>query len=139
LIDEANAASKAATVPATETVANGPVSLTERPDPLPRPGDPYRSHGRKNNRPESTLTFVTKDCSYEGFPYANLDRVRLIAGEKPGSGLVLLVRFAGSVVTDVRLEGRNLHPVYNLIQDNVLPWVWALPADADWEGDEMTT
>src|SRR5438270_13726862 len=78
----------------------------EKPGPLARPGEAYRVHGRHGNKPDLTLHFVTKEFGYEGFSYANLDRVRLVPGKKPGSGPVMILRFGD---TEVTLEGRHLH------------------------------
>lgn len=99
----------------------------ERADPLPRPGEPYRVHGRKSNKPLMTLSFVLKDFAYEGFSYADFERVRLVPGDRPGSGLVLSVRFSGSEPTEVIIEGRDLHLLYHLIGLHLVGWVWEHP------------
>lgn len=109
--------------------SDGPV--VERSDPLPRPGEPYRVHARHGNKPELTLHFVTRDFSYEGFSYADLERVRLVPGETPGGGPVLIVRFVGSVVTDVRIEGRHLHALYHWIGLHGVSWAWEHPGPAE--------
>src|SRR5487761_2116449 len=96
-----------ATTEAEATEGNGP--LVEKADPLPRPGDDYRANARHGNKPEMTLHFVTRDFAYEGFSYADFERVRLVPGDKPGSGPVLILRFNGSEITDVMVEGRHLH------------------------------
>jgi hypothetical protein len=105
----------------------------EKPDPLPRPGEAYRVHGRHGNKPELTLHFVTKDFAYEGFSYANLDRVQLIPGKKPGSGPVMILRFGD---TEVTLEGRHLHSLYNWIGLHRVPWVWEHPSPADFADEK---
>lgn len=101
----------------------------ERSDPLPRPGEPYRMHARHSNKPEMTLHFVLKDFSYEGFAYADIERVRLVPGEKPGSGPVLIVRFSGGV--EVWSEGRHLHSLYHWIGLHGVSWVWEHPGPTD--------
>lgn len=107
----------------------------EKPDPLPRPGDAYRVHGRHGNKPELTLHFVTRDYGYEGFSYADLRRVRLLTSSKPGTGPVMVLRFGD---TEVRLEGRHLHALYNSIGLHRVPWVWEHPSAADFPDDKAT-
>lgn len=106
-------------------------TISERDDPLPRPGDAYRVHSRHGNKPELTMHFVLKGFAYEGFSYADFERVRLVPGDKPGGGPVLIVRFSGSVVTDVRIEGRHLHSLYHWIGLHGVSWVWEHPGHAD--------
>lgn len=103
--------------------------VPERDDPLPRPGDTYRANARHGNKPEMTLHFVLKDFTYEGFTYADVERVRLVPGDKPGSGPVLIVRFSGGV--EVRIEGRHLHSLYHWIGLHGVAWVWEHPGSSD--------
>ena len=107
----------------------------DKADPLPRPGDAYKAHGRHGNKADLTIHFVLKDYSYEGFSYGDFERVRLLPPEKPGGGPVLILRFNGSVVTDVRIEGRNLHPLYHWIGLHRLPWIWEHPSPADFSDE----
>ena len=125
MLDKGQAAAKEAETPE----GDGP--LLEKTDPLPRPGDPYRANARHGNKPEMTLHFISKDFAYEGFSYADFERVRLVPGDKPGGGPVLIVRFNGSVITDVRIEGRHLHSLYHWIGLHGVSWVWEHPGSAD--------
>jgi hypothetical protein len=100
-------------------------------DPLPKAGDPYKICGRHGNKPDLTIHFVLKDYSYEGFSYADFERVRLVASKKPGSGPVLILRFNGSVVTEVTIEGRHLNSLYHWIGLHRLPWIAEHPSPAD--------
>lgn len=109
----------------------------ERTDPLPQPGRPYKMHARHGNKPEMTLHFVLKDFSYEGFSYADFERVRLVPGEKPGSGPVLIVRFHGSEIMDVLIEGRHLHSLYHWIGLHGVSWVWEHPGPAEFLEESM--
>jgi hypothetical protein len=106
-------------------------SLPDKADPLPKAGDPYKVAGRHGNKPDLTIHFVTKDYSYEGFSYADLERVRLVRSENPGSGPVLVVRFNGSVVTEVTIQGRHLNSLYHWIGLHRLPWIAEHPSPAD--------
>ena len=122
-----------ATTEAEATEGNGP--LVEKSDPLPRPGDDYRANARHGNKPEMTLHFVTKDFTYEGFSYADFERVRLVPGDKPGSGPVLIRRFNGSEITDVHVEGRQLHSLYHWTGLHQVSWIWEYPGKADFADD----
>jgi len=84
------------------------------------------------------IHFVLRDLSYEGFAYADCERIRLVPGEKPGSGPVLIMRFNGSVVTEVLIEGRHLHSMYHGIGLHLVPWLWEHPSPADFADDKAT-
>lgn len=128
--------------PAAEAVSEPPESggpdSTERSDPLPRPGMPYLAHARRASKPQMTLFFVGKDYLPDGYSYANLERVWLAASEKEGGGPVLKARFAGSVVTEVTIEGRHLHTLCNAIGQHLMPWVWELPSPHDFDDESET-
>jgi hypothetical protein len=123
--------------PKPET-AESDAASPDKVDPLPKPGDPYKSAGRHGNKPDVTIHFVTKNYSYEGFSYADCERVRLLPAEKPGGGPVLIVRFNGSVVTEAVIEGRNLHSLYHWIGLHRLPWVWEHPSPAQFSDETAT-
>ena len=130
------------TVPKSEAsaavVPDAALPDSDKVDPLPRPGDAYRAAGRHGNKPDLTIHFVMKDYSYEGFSYADLERVRLVPSEKPGSGPVLVLRFNGSVVTEAKIEGRLLHSLYHWIGLHRLPWVWEHPSPADFSDEKAS-
>jgi hypothetical protein len=110
----------------------------ERSDPLPRPGTPYMAHARRTAKPQMTLFFVGKGYLPDGFSYANLERVWLEESEQQGSGPVLVARFAGSVVTEVTIEGRHMHTLCNAIGMHLMPWVWEHPSPRDFTDDNAT-
>ena len=110
----------------------------EQADPLPRPGGAYKPHSRPANKAQATLYFVTRGHAFEGFSYASLERIRLLPQETPGGSLVLVLRFSGSVATEVTVEGRNLHSLCNLVGMHLMPWVWEMPGRAD-RHDEAAT
>jgi len=115
---------------------NEPAAMSDRGDPLPRPGDAYQAHARHANQPQMTLFLVGKDYLPDGFAYANLERVRLVDSAKPGTGPMLVARFSGSVVTEVVIEGRHLNSLCNSIGLHLLPWVWEHPSPKDFsDGD----
>jgi hypothetical protein len=112
--------------------------LPNNSDLLPRAGESYQAHALHGNKPEMMIHFVLRDFSYEGFSYADCERIRLVPGEKPGSGPVLIMRFNGSVVTEVLIEGRHLQTVYHLIGLHQVPWLWEHPSPADFTDDKAT-
>lgn len=114
-----------------------PALSPDKSDPLPRPGDDYRVHSRHGNKPEMTLHIITKEFAYEGFSFADCERVRLVPGETPGGGPVLLLRFNGSVVTNVRIEGRHLHSLYHWIGLHLVSWIWEHPGTAEFADESV--
>ncbi len=115
---------------ANATAADADAPLLDKTDPLPGPGDAYRAHGRVCNKRDVTIDFVLKDFTREGFSYADYERVRLAAAATPGGGDVMTVRFHGSTVTDVVIEGRNLDALYHHIGRHRMPWLWEHPSPA---------
>ena len=111
-------------------------AVPDKVDPLPKPGDPYKVAGRPSNKADLTIHFVTRDYSYEGFSYADFERVRLLPSERPNGGPVLIVRFHGSVITDVVIEGRYLHSLYHDIGIHRLPWVWEHPSPTQFSDEK---
>jgi hypothetical protein len=118
---------------AVQVVSNEPTAIAapDRADPLPRPGDAYQAHARHANQPQMTLFLVGRDYLPDGFAYANLERVRMVDADKPGTPPLLVARFNGSVVTEVVMEGRHLLSVCNAIGLHLLPWVWEHPSPKD--------
>jgi hypothetical protein len=112
----------------------------KKSDPLPRPGDQYRAHARFLNRlhgDQRLIHFVDQHCWCEGFCYSDLRRVRWLPPASEGSGPLLELRFVESVVTDVRIEGRNLEDIHHWISEQVMPWVREQPAGFKTRDDKM--
>ena len=63
------------------------------------------------------IHFVDKDCWCEGFAYSDLRRVRWALPVGEGSGPALELRFVEAVITDVRIEGRNLEDIHYWISE----------------------
>jgi hypothetical protein len=110
----------------------------DRADPLPRADDPYRAYGRAGNKPLTTLFLLPKGQLPDGFAYANLERVTMRAADSPGGSPLLVLRFAGSVVSEVRIAGRQLANLCNLIGQHRVPWVRQLPNGRDFSDDAET-
>jgi hypothetical protein len=128
--EAATAEPPASSIPPEES----PLSAEELA-PLPRTGDVYVAHSRVANRPLTTIFFLPRGGLPDGFCYSGFERVRMIEDQKPGASPGLLVRFNGSVVYEVLIEGRNLLALCNLIGRHVVYWVREHPTGRDEGGD----
>ncbi len=107
--------------------------LVEAPEEMfPRAGDPYRAHSRPSNKPEGMICFLMRGRpDFMIFSYANLDTIMpAITGPEGDPAIVL--RFSGTVIRDVRLEGRHLMPVVAYLQQHRLVWLRELPTEHDY-------
>jgi hypothetical protein len=96
--------------------------------PLPRPGDDYKAHARAANKPVPTLRLLLCNGSIRGFPMGHLDSIDLEI-DGPGQSPVIVLRFAGLEPSEVRLEGRRLDALYDLLGYERIAWVRELPRD----------
>ncbi|AGA31713.1 hypothetical protein [Singulisphaera acidiphila] len=108
----------------------------EAADTLPLPGSAYQACSRVANKPQITLHFLLANQSREGFAYADLRRIRLLPAADPGSGPELVLRFVEAEITDVRLIGRNLDMLYELLGRHAVGWVRQLPPKWDFSPKE---
>lgn len=99
--------------------------------PLPRADDDYKAHARLANGPLLTIFFLGKGQLPDGFSYSNLERVRMAAPDVAGGGPMLLLRFAGSVTTEVRVDGRNMLGLCDLIGRHLIHWLREHPTGRD--------
>lgn len=103
----------------------------KKSDPLPRPGDAYRACARFLNRlstEQHYLHFVDKDCFCQAYAYGDLRRIRWAVGTDATGGPVIELRFVvGSLIVDVRIEGRNLEDIHYWIGEHAMTWVWEQP------------
>jgi hypothetical protein len=99
--------------------------------PLPTAATPYKAHSRLANKPLATLFFLPEGQLPDGFSYAILERVRMGEPRTPGGSPDLLLRFNGSAVTEVRVEGRNLLELCELIGRHLIHWVREHPGGRD--------
>lgn len=104
---------------------------------LPKAGDDYKAHSRPSNKPGTTLHIMLKDGTYDGFPWAGLDRIRLMRSEKTGGGMALVLTFAGARVLDVTISGRNLGYLHALLGQHRLAWIRELPSGIDFQDDAV--
>jgi hypothetical protein len=113
---------------AHETMPESPEQHTS----LPAPGSPYHeAYLRIGNRPLSTIFFLTEGDLPHGFAYHNLEEVWMAEPKKPGASPDLMVRFNGSVVKEVRIEGRNLLPLCEWIGRHLILWLRTHPTGTD--------
>lgn len=94
--------------------------------PLPRPGDPYEPYPRASTKMLPTVHFLV-GTAIEGFAYGDLRRLRMIDADDPGQGPVILLYFAAMVPKEVRIEGRHLETLYDLLGQHRLRWVREWP------------
>jgi hypothetical protein len=103
-------------------------------DPLPHQGtSPYVPYALARNQPEGTLHVLRQDGLWRGFAWSNFDSVDTAHGDSPGSGPVLVVRFAGLEPTELRLSGRNLGKLHACIGRNRVVWIRVLPSKRGFE------
>ena len=104
-------------------------------DPLPQPGSPYlAAYSRAANKPEIVLHVMLKDGFSKGYAWSNFDSVDTAPGDKPGSGPVLVIRFAGLVPTELRITGSNLGKLHACIGRQRIAWIREQPAKRGFDG-----
>lgn len=100
------------------------MDLPEAIDPLPKAGDPYKAHSRAANKPVLMVSFVLKDgTTSRGYSFANFDSIDRLPSPTPGGGPVIVIRFAGLVPTEIRIEGRNLSTLYAYLSQHRVAWL----------------
>jgi hypothetical protein len=98
-------------------------------DPLPQAGSPYMAaYARPGNKPEIVLHVMTKDGFSKGYAWSNFDSVDTAPGDKPGSGPLLVVRFAGLEPTELRISGSNLGRLLACIGRQRIGWIREQPS-----------
>ncbi len=120
-----------------ETAPAGVLALDEL-HPLPLPGDPYVAFSRASNKPTLSLRFLLADATIKGFSYVNLDSFDLAESGTAGGGPVIVLRFTGIAVTEVRIEGRHLMALYDKIGHHRIAWVRELPKERDFREEGAT-
>ena len=122
--------------PEPETVADGRAETGpwEDYDPLPQAGSPYVAYARPGNKPEMVLHVMLKDGFSKGYAWSNFDSVDTAPGDKPGSGPVLVVRFAGLVPTELRISGSNLGKLHACIGRQRIAWIREQPSARGFDG-----
>jgi hypothetical protein len=95
--------------------------------PLPQPGDAYKAHARPDNKALLMIRFVLRNGSVVGFAYSDMRNTRMEPGDDPGGGPVLVLRFVEAVISEVRIEGRHLEVLADLLAYHRVAWLRELP------------
>ena len=90
---------------------------------LPDVGDPYVAHARPGNGVEETLYCIDREGFFKGFAWSTFERIDLVRPEHPGGGPVLVLRFHGSEVSEVTIEGGNLKALRVFLGRRRLIWI----------------
>lgn len=96
----------------------------ENDSALPSPHDnQLQAYGRPVHRPLYAIHFIDPDGTVRTFQYIHLDSDSCYA-----SGQIVL-RFSGSKIVNVMIDGRNLWELYDYIHQHRMPWVRAAARD----------
>jgi hypothetical protein len=121
--------SKVARAPEAELSEAAEAGPWDDYDPLPQAGSPYMAAcARPGNKPEIVLHVMLKDGFYRGFAWSNFDSVDTAPGDKPGSGPVLVARFAGLVPTELRISCSFLGKLHACIGRQRIAWIREQPS-----------
>ena len=110
--------------PDTEWETSPDIPALDDMVPLPQPGDSYKAFARPDNKSLLMIRFLLQDGTVEGFAYCDMRKTRITSGDDPGAGPVLLLKFDD---TEVRIEGRKLDGLANLVHFHRVSWMRELP------------
>lgn len=104
---------------------------------LPPPSGDYLPHARPSYKPIPSLHCLLKDRTIENFQYGELtSRSRFVPSDAECGGNLLVLRFVGLEVTELRIAGRNLRTLFDYLTQHRIAWVAELPAERDFgEGE----
>ena len=97
--------------------------------PLPQAGDSYVAHSRPSNGAEATLFCIDRDGLFEGYAWHTYERISLKKPERPGGGPILVIRFHGSEIAEVVIEGQNLDALRVFLGQRRVTWIRELGED----------
>jgi hypothetical protein len=100
---------------------------SDEDEALPEPGEEYAAWSRPGNKPWPMVCFLSKGVAFTCLAYANLESIRLLPGDGPGQGPVLMLLFAGIDPQLVRIEGKRLAKLADYLRRHVVAWVRELP------------
>ena len=104
------------------------------PSTLPESGGQYQACARAANKELTAVHFLLKDRSIRTNQYCHLDSdARYLPMDETGRGSSITLRFTGTIVTDVKIEGRNLRLLYDHLTQHRMPWLSELPDNRDFE------
>lgn len=95
----------------------------------------YQVHARPVPKMLPSVHFIMKDQSIRTYQYHQLDSDSRFTALPGGKGHRLAFRFAGSVVVQVVILGRNLWKLYDYLSQHRMAWVHEIPEERDFAGD----
>lgn len=81
----------------------------------------YKAHARAANKPVYSLHCLKGAEGCFSFQYVNLDSHSSFRAEKEGQ--IIVLRFAGTKIWEVTINGLNLWRLYDLIHQHRMPWI----------------
>jgi hypothetical protein len=121
--------SKAARAPEPEAELSEAAEPWDDYDPLPQAGSAYTAaYARPGNKPEMILHVMLKDGYSKGYAWSNFDSVDTVAGDQPGGGPVLVLRFAGLDPVELWISGSNLGKLLACIGRQRIGWIREQPS-----------
>jgi hypothetical protein len=108
-------------------------ALNARPEPddeekeLPDSSAPYQAHARPSNKPVYSLHCCLGKNGYRSFQYVHFDSDSRFQMTDKGHAITL--RFIGTRMMQVRIVGRNLWRLYDLLHQHRVPWVMQVDRD----------
>lgn len=93
----------------------------------------FRVHGRASQKPLFAVHFIFPDGSVRTFQYMHLD------SSSSYSPARIILRFTGSRIFDVLVEGRNLWKTYGYLHEHRLPWLRVATRDFAHDGEAIVT
>lgn len=92
----------------------------------------FRVCGRPAAKPVFAIHFITQG-TVQSFQYMHLDSNSSYSPTRIG------LRFTGSKIIDVAIEGRNLWELYDYIHQHRMPWVRVAARDFAQDGETVVT
>ena len=112
-----------------EILKQGPNGAVPKPEAAPESDDselpalnaPYQAHARASAKPVYTLHCLLGAEGCRSFGYVQLDSNSIFRAEKEGQ--IIVLRFVGSKIWEITINGLNLWKLYDGIHRHVIPWV----------------
>ncbi len=93
----------------------------------------FRAYARPTHKPVFSIHFITPQGAVKSFQYMHLDSNSRFEPQR------IALRFVGSVVMDVLIDGRNLWELYDYIHQHRMPWVKAAARDFAQDREPIVT
>ena len=117
-------------------VAAGDAPEIDGTEALPDPAEAYQAHARPAAKALTGIHFLMADQTIVNFQYAELSsRNAFVPWEESVKGNLLTLRFAGLEAVEIRISGRNLKPLFDLVTQHRVAWVAQLPERQNFRDD----